>query len=181
MAKPSAPANTPPRSNGKHPGGRPSKYDPAYCEQLLAFGANDPYSTLKIVEGESGKIAFIRQANDPPLLVNFALKIGVHLDTLYAWGEAHPEFSEALGRFKAFQERYYVTCGTLGLSNAAITKLILMNHHGYKDRELNLDPEVVRGLVQQLVIVIVDQLPKANDREALIASLRGKLTNGAHA
>jgi hypothetical protein len=60
-----------------HPGGRPSKYDPAYCEQVVTFCAAG-YS-----------------------ITGFAGSIGVDRDTISEWGKVHPEFSVALRRAKA--------------------------------------------------------------------------------
>lgn len=60
----------------KHPGGRPTKYDPAYCDQLVEFMA----------QGYS--------------LAAFAGGIGVCKATLNVWAAEHPEFLDALSRGK---------------------------------------------------------------------------------
>lgn len=57
--------------------GRPTKYDPAFCDQIVAFCA----------EGYSIKA--------------FAGSIGVARSTINEWASANPEFSEALSRAKA--------------------------------------------------------------------------------
>lgn len=54
------------------PGGRPSLYDPAYCERVVEFLA-DGYS-----------------------LTAFAGEIGVCRDTISEWCKVHPEFSAAV-------------------------------------------------------------------------------------
>jgi transcriptional regulator with XRE-family HTH domain len=59
------------------PAGRPSKYDPAYCDQVEEAMA----------EGYS--------------LTAFAGKIDVSRSTINEWMENHPEFSEAVSRAKA--------------------------------------------------------------------------------
>lgn len=59
------------------PVGRPSKYDLAYCEQIVAHMA----------EGASA--------------TSFAAEIDVARSTLNKWADEHPEFSEALSRAKA--------------------------------------------------------------------------------
>lgn len=59
------------------PVGRPSLYDPAYCEQVVAHMA----------EGAS--------------LTSFAAEIDVARDTISEWVNAHPEFSVAVRRGKA--------------------------------------------------------------------------------
>ena len=116
--------------------GRPTKYHPTYCQKLRTFfRRRTPYRTINEIAREEGVVSRIRQANDPPLLVDFARTIKVHLATLYDWEKAHPQFHEALEEARALQEKYYVTCGVLGLTNPTITALILKNNHGYKDRE----------------------------------------------
>lgn len=57
--------------------GRPSLYDPAYCEGVIAF------------------------MNDGASLTAFAAEIGVARSTINEWMGAHPEFSEACARAKA--------------------------------------------------------------------------------
>lgn len=59
------------------PAGRPSKYDPAYCEQVIAHMA------------------------DGASLTSFAAEIDVARSTINEWMGEHPEFSEACARAKA--------------------------------------------------------------------------------
>ena len=59
------------------PAGRPSEYDPAYCEEVEAFMA----------------LGFSKMAA--------AGEIGVCYNTLKAWMEAHPEFLTAVKRGEA--------------------------------------------------------------------------------
>ena len=69
------------RKGGKHPGGRPSKYDPRYCEMVIE----------DMSKGYS--------------LTAFAGLIGVNRDTIHEWTKEHPEFSEAVTRAKAARLR----------------------------------------------------------------------------
>lgn len=62
--------------------GRPSKYDPAYCEQIIAAGS----------EGLS--------------LTAFAGVIDVCRDTINEWTREHPEFSDAVKRHAAKRVEY---------------------------------------------------------------------------
>lgn len=57
----------------KHPGGRPTKYKPEYCELLI--------------EHMAGGHSFESFAGRPDVRVN--------IDTLYEWAKVHPQFSEA--------------------------------------------------------------------------------------
>ena len=58
-------------------GGRPTKYDPAYCEQV------------------------VEHMKDGASLTSFAAEIGVCRDTISEWGSVHAEFSAAVKRGKA--------------------------------------------------------------------------------
>lgn len=59
------------------PAGRPSKYDPVYCDKIVDH----------CKEGAS--------------LLSFAAEIDVSRSTLNEWAEHHPEFSDAVKRAKA--------------------------------------------------------------------------------
>lgn len=91
----------------KHPGGRPTKYDPIYCEQVVEH----------MSEGYS--------------LESFAGKISVAASTVWKWQAEIPEFSEAInvGRAKAAQiwEERLTTLAVTGTGNATATIFALKN------------------------------------------------------
>ena len=70
-----------------HAGGRPSLYDPKYCDDVLTFGA----------EGKS--------------LAWMAAEFGVSKPTMYAWQEEHPEFLYAMTRARALAQRWWEDIG----------------------------------------------------------------------
>lgn len=59
------------------PGGRPSKYDPAFCDLAIEW----------MSQGYS--------------IAGFAGKIGVSRESVYKWAKEHPEFSDALTAARA--------------------------------------------------------------------------------
>ena len=67
----------------KRPVGRPSTYNPAYCEEVVALG-----KLGKSIE----QICF--DLNTP-------------VRTLYEWRDRHPEFSQALEDAKAFEQAWW--------------------------------------------------------------------------
>lgn len=67
----------------KHPGGRPTKYKPEYCERVIEAGR----------EGYS--------------LTAFAAMIEVDRDTITEWCSVHPEFSLAVKHHKAHRARMW--------------------------------------------------------------------------
>lgn len=75
--------------------GRPSKYDPAYCEQVIELGK----------QGMS--------------VVEIACEFGVARSTVEeAWPAAHPEFSEAFERARDESQAWWEKQGREGLSKA---------------------------------------------------------------
>ena len=71
--------------------GRPSKYDPKYCDMIVDF----------MRKGKS--------------LVGFAGTIGVHVDTLYEWEKVHADFSEAIKQARALCQLWWEDQGQVGL------------------------------------------------------------------
>ena len=60
--------------------------------------------------------------------------LGIGKSTIYEWRNEHEPIAEALARLLARQERLLSDGGLSGQYNAAITKLILSNNHGYSDK-----------------------------------------------
>ena len=73
------------------PAGRPSKYDPAFCETVIELG-------------KAGKsVAYI------------ATELDVCKDTIYQWAKEHPEFSDALTRASLWSQRWWEDKGQDGM------------------------------------------------------------------
>jgi hypothetical protein len=75
--------------------GRPSKFDPAFCEEVIVLGMNG-YEVAEI-----------------------ALHFGVCKDTLYQWQTDHPAFSDAFKRARVFAEAFHTRRLRLGLNFGA--------------------------------------------------------------
>ena len=78
-------------NGGVHPGGGPTKYDPAYCEKVIEWGA----------QGWS--------------LAEMAAEMDVSKPTVYAWKEAHPEFLAAMTRAEAKCQAWWEKAGRDGM------------------------------------------------------------------
>jgi lambda repressor-like predicted transcriptional regulator len=77
--------------------GRPSKYDPAYCERVIELGKRG----MSVVE--------------------MACEIGVARSTLEeAWPKAHPEFSEAFARARDESQAWWERTGRDGMRSKSI-------------------------------------------------------------
>jgi DNA-binding XRE family transcriptional regulator len=102
----------------KHPGGRPSTYDPAYCERVVELG---------------------REGMSP---AEIAAEIGVPRTTMISWAKAHPEFSTALSHAKDFELAWWEKQARTGLAqqgfNAGLWKHAVSGrfpHEPYRERQ----------------------------------------------
>lgn len=101
----------------RHAGGRPTKYEPRFIDEV------DNYlHTLNSTE--------------VPLKEDFAYKLGVADDTLDNWAQKNPEFLGALKKIMQKQKIQLINDGIYGGKevNPTITKLLLQNNHGMKER-----------------------------------------------
>jgi hypothetical protein len=75
----------------KHPGGRPTVYRPDFCAKVIKAG-------------EAGKS-----------YTQIAVMLGVTRETLYAWRDEKPEFSDALTRARQSAQAWWEDVGQAGL------------------------------------------------------------------
>lgn len=104
--------------------GRPSKYEPRFCDEVVQHMA------------------------DGASLTSFAAEINVARSTINEWMDAHPEFSEACARAKAksaaWWERTNRVLAATGEGNAGACRLGLLNmaSDDWRDKQLvGSDPE----------------------------------------
>ncbi len=72
--------------------GAPTKYDPKYCEEIIEH-AKHLGGTYQ----------------------SFAIKLGVHSDTIQEWAKVHPDFSVAKKRAGEIQEQVMMKLGMRGM------------------------------------------------------------------
>lgn len=110
----------------KHPGGRPTKYNPQIVQKV------DEY--LASVGHEQAEL---------PTIEGLAHYLDVDTDTISTWVEArdehgnltHPEFSVAIKKVKERQKTQLINDGMYGGKevNAAMAIFLLKANHGMKD------------------------------------------------
>ena len=141
----------PPRYNGKHPGGRPTKYDPKYCSQLIAYmkrGGKKFSKPMTVSHGlqEGGEIVDHLIGKLPAFFQGFAEKIGVSMETLDEWGDVHPEFAESYKRAKRIQLQQMIEGGLSGVYQQSSLIFALKNMHLWRDQtEVKHSGEVKTG------------------------------------
>jgi hypothetical protein len=98
MAK--KPAKKPAAVAEKRPVGRPSKYKPEYCDQVIEMA--------KEGIGPAG----------------YAAKFEIAKQSLWDWAEQHPEFSDALSQAKTLEQAWWEKQGRDGLMIKGFNALV---------------------------------------------------------
>ena len=75
--------------------GRPSDYDPAYCDRVIELG------------------------KDGASVAEMAFEIGTTKQTMHAWAAAHPEFLDAFTRGKLASQVWWERKGKTNLENTS--------------------------------------------------------------
>jgi len=111
-------------------GGRPTKYDEKYCEEIVEFFDQEPF---KVSQGDNGKIELMPCAL--PTFERFAFKIGVHRDTLHEWLKKHPEFSDAYKKAKDLQKDILIQNGLVGAYDKTFAIFVAKNVTDMSDKQ----------------------------------------------
>lgn len=141
------------------PAGRPSLYDPKYCEEIIEYFSVPPYTEKMVKVVSQGNILEVpkEEASDFPSFAGFASKIGVDRFTLRTWCDAHREFSAAYKKAKELQENWMLTNGNKGLVNTAFGIFTAKNVLGYRDRP---EEEVVQQQSSEKISIDSETLTK---------------------
>lgn len=137
----------PPKNHGKHPGGRPSKYDPSYPNKLLTFikrGGPRIFKALVVSEGNNQGSTVVDHpiGKLPGRFEGFCRLVGISAETFSNWQTAYPEFLEAYKKAKQIQLEQLMQGMTAGTYQVAATIFDLKNNHGYRDRQPDEQPNV---------------------------------------
>jgi len=117
-------------------GGRPTKYHEGMSDEVDKYLAECKVSWDEFhkTRGEKSD-TYERIINiDLPMVEGFSAYININKDTLYAWAKKYPIFSDALGRIKQQQHNMLVKGGIEGYFSPVITKLMLTNNHGMREK-----------------------------------------------
>ncbi len=132
--------------------GRPSKYDPKYCEEIIAYFDIEPNyeKELNHVTAKGSEWTdYKKWANSLPTFLGFAKQIGVNGDTLVEWAKVHKDFSAAYNRAKDLQKWFLIENGLNGLYNPQFAIFVAKNITDMKDKsevEQNINiPQPIYG------------------------------------
>lgn len=161
----------------KHPGGRPSKYDPKYCQEIVEFCDIPAFKTIQIVttgKNDYEKVEEKEVANPPPFITAFARKIGVSMDTLNEWTRVHPEFSDAFKKAEQIRNEIIITNGIKGLYNPAFAIFTMKNVTDWRDQ--SPAPTVIHNhftnVLQQIRAMDENKPQEIKPRASVLEALR---------
>ena len=122
--------------------GRPSKYDPSFCDLVIELGAQGKSKT------------------------QIAANLGIDRDTLTEWAKLHPEFSGAVKRAKQLAQAWWEDAGQMNMTRKGFNQVAFIFQmknrfpDDYKDKhEFSGDPE--RPIFTKIVRTIVDPASQA--------------------
>lgn len=142
-----------------HPGGRPTKYEEKYAQELLDYFSEEVVKEIKTITsgsngkgGEWSKEEVRYEALFFPTLELFAHKIGVDDDTLVEWAGVkyaddyvdetlrgqlkHPEFSAAYKRAKKIQKGLLLQYALIGKLNPGFAQFFAVNNLGMQSKSV---------------------------------------------
>ena len=114
----------------KNPVGRPTKYDPSFVDDLIAWFDVAPYRELVDQNGKE-----YLMPNRFPTLAGWCGKMRIHRDTLHEWVKMHPEFSDAYKTCKELQEDKLAQGALSGAYATAFSVFTAKNVLGWRDKQ----------------------------------------------
>lgn len=111
--------------------GRPTKYKPEYCKEIIKYFDKPLYTTViqqKMSASGAVKDIEVSVATDIPTFEGFAFDIcRVCHDTILEWKKVHKEFSEAYNKAKGLQKKFLFNHTMNGNYNASFAKFFAIN------------------------------------------------------
>ncbi len=118
--------------------GRPTKYDPKYCQEIVDYFDVEPTKIVKerfYYKNGDEKERDIEVANELPTIEKFCIDIGISKSTLHEWRKNNKEFSNAYNVARALQQDLWLKNGLKGLYNASFAIFAGKNMFGWRDKQ----------------------------------------------
>lgn len=118
--------------------GRPSKYKPEYCQNIISFFNLAPHfeKDITITKSDGTQIDKTEQTPcDLPFFSDWCHSVGVDEATMISWTTKFPEFLKAYKRAKDLQKQILIVNGLLGLYAPAFTIFTMKNICGWRDEQ----------------------------------------------
>ena len=110
----------------------PLRYQPEFCERLLAFFDVPPF-TVTEVQKKDGSVTLVETAAELPTFAAFAKQLGTTCEVLSSWEKAHPAFCEAAQKARDLQSNILIQNSLRGNYSASFAVFTAKNLLGWKD------------------------------------------------
>lgn len=114
----------------KKKAGHPTSYKPEYCQEIINYFSRSPYEVTRDFKHGRQEVP-----NEFPTFLKFAIKIGVHYDTLREWVKVHKEFSESYNVAKRLQQEFLTENALRGNYAPAYAIFMQKNCNRWQDEE----------------------------------------------
>lgn len=111
--------------------GRPTKYNPKYCEEIIKFFDREAFTVVGTRENGTEVMAPCKL----PTFEGFAISLGVNRDTINEWVKQHDDFSVAHKRAKDYQKEILMQNGLLGLYDKTFAIFTAKNVTDMSDKQ----------------------------------------------
>ncbi len=140
--------------------GRPSKYNPRYCKQIIDFFTQELYTERiksTLTQKNGSVIDNYELVPNPPLFIGeFAYTLGVDDKTLENWSKSQPAFLLAYTRARQLQQEHIIKLANIGLFNSNFAQFTMVNisewriknnieHSGKVDAQVFFDKMLEKG------------------------------------
>lgn len=111
-------------SETKNPIGRPTKYYPEICEEMIEFFERE------LIDYSEEKPKLVKF----PTFERFSCNKRLNTETLLEWCKIHPDFSAAYKRCKQVQKDLLIEGGLSGAYKEGFTKFLAVNITDLRDK-----------------------------------------------
>lgn len=118
----------PAADNGKHPGGRPPKYYPSICQELVDYFYQAHLRLVSAHEESSSTRPWF------PTLEIFAQEHDITGETIVQWSKKYPEFTVAYKKAKNIQKACLIQCALTKKYDSTFSIFLAKNNFGMQDR-----------------------------------------------
>ena len=108
------------------------RYQPEFCEQLLAFFDVPPFTVTEVAKRD-GSVTLVETAAELPTFAAFAKMIGTTCRVLEEWENKHPAFRQAAHKARDLQGNILIQNSLRGNYSASFAVFTAKNLLGWKD------------------------------------------------
>lgn len=123
--------------------GCPTKYNPKYCQEIIAYFNKASYEPILIKDDEGNETVALNKQGKPilkpcalPTKEGFAFSIGVHCETLTNWAKKNTDFFESFKMAENLQKNILIQNGLIGNYEKTFAIFVAKNVTDMKDQQI---------------------------------------------